>query len=69
MRELQYKIIFVVALILIFVCELLGFRYYLLNCHKGRLIDTVIAAFIIIIFIAIIVLFSKTYAVFFHIFD
>ena len=49
---MQYKIIFVVCLSIIFVCELLGFRYYLLNCHKGRIVDTVIAVLIIFVCIA-----------------
>ena len=65
---MQYKIIFVAMLIIIFICELLGFRYFLLDCHKGRIGDSVVAAFIIVICLAMIVLFSKVYDHFFHIF-
>lgn len=61
------KIMYVASLVVIFLCELLGVRHYLHAWHKGRLIDTVIAALLVIACIVIVVIFSKAYDYYFHI--
>ena len=56
-----HKLIFVISLIAIFVCEFLGIKHYLQRCHKGRLIDSIIAILLIVVFIVIISVFVYVY--------
>ena len=65
---MQYKIIFVVSLVIIFACELWGLWYFLNYCHKGRMIDTIIAALIIVAYFVFMVIFAKIFDHYFCIF-
>lgn len=62
------KILYVVLLILIFVLELFGFRYFLVYCHKGRAIDSAVAIGLIFVCMAIILLFTKLFDCIFSVF-
>lgn len=62
------KIIYVISLVAIFVCEYLGLGYYLHECHKGRLRDSIIQMAMIIVFILIISVFTYIYNKVFNIF-
>ena len=63
-----YKIIYVVVLVILFVLFYLGLASYFRKCHKGRLIETIIAVLIIVGWIAVIGLFTMLYNHFLHIF-
>ena len=63
-----HKIIFVLSLIAIFICEFCGIKFYLQKIHKGRLIDSIIAILLIVFSIAIITLFTHAYNKFFALF-
>lgn len=62
------KIIYIISLILIFILEFLGLKSYMRNCHKRRMIDTIIGALIIVGYLLIIGMFTKIYDMTFHIF-